>query len=67
MVREVNSFAAIPGFTPSLSQDASKFDTQHNDKGNKVFIGIMGCSPLGGGSEARFEGLEYKQGVRPKA
>jgi regulation of enolase protein 1 (concanavalin A-like superfamily) len=30
----------------------------------KVFIGIMACSPLGGGSEARFSGLEYKYGVR---
>lgn len=67
MVREVNSFGAIPGFTPSKGEDSSEFDREKNVAGTKVFVGVMGCSPLGGGSEARFERLEYRTGVRPSA
>ena len=68
MIREVNNFAHIPGFTPGKSEDQSEFDLSKDGgggRGDKVFVGVMGASPLGGGNEARFEDLEYRLGVRP--
>lgn len=66
MIREVNSFAHIPGYTPSQKEDLSDFDrSKEGGGGDKVFIGVMAASPLGGGCEAVFQDLEYRQGVRP--
>ena len=66
MIREVNSFAHIPGFNPTSKEDLGEFDlSKEGGGGEKVFIGVMGASPLGGGVEAKFEDLEYRQGVRP--
>lgn len=71
MVREVFGFAHIPGFTPSRSEDLGSFDMKQSESvngiGKKVFVGVMGCSPLGGGVEASFEDLEYRKGVRASA
>jgi hypothetical protein len=49
LIREVNAFGAIPG---------------HEVKPERVFLGVMGASPLGGGVEARFENFEMRNGVR---
>jgi hypothetical protein len=53
MIREVHGFAST-----------TKEGKGEGEKEGQVFIGVMGCSPLGEGSLAHFERLEWKQGVR---
>jgi hypothetical protein len=52
MVRDVHAFGPEPN---------TKGDDKHK---GQVFIGVMGCSPLGEGIEAKFSVLEYRPGVR---
>jgi regulation of enolase protein 1 (concanavalin A-like superfamily) len=52
MVRDVHAFEPEPN---------TKGDAEHK---GKVFIGVMGCSPLREGIKAKFSGLEYRPGVR---
>jgi hypothetical protein len=60
MIREVHGFP-----TPSSSSaEGAKTGDEGQGKEGKVFIGVMGCSPLGKGTEATFEGLEWRDGVR---
>jgi hypothetical protein len=60
MVREVHGFP-----TPSSSSSSSAASEQNDDEHKgKVFIGIMGCSPLGKGTDATFQTLEMREGVR---
>ena len=55
MIREVHGFP-LPASGTSTSTSTAK-----------VFVGVMGCSPLGNGTEATFEGLAMKDGVRDVA
>jgi len=60
MIREVHGFP--------LSTDGSGSGSSSTNTSNaKVFVGVMGCSPLGKGTEATFEGLAVKDGVRDVA
>jgi hypothetical protein len=59
MIREVHGFP-----TPSKSESSSSSSASAGGKEGKVFIGVMGCSPLGKGTEANFERLEWIEGVR---
>ena len=69
MVREVHGFP-----TPSSSssnpaaaeqKEGKKEEEMKNEgKEGQVFIGIMGCSPLGKGTDAVFQQLEMREGVR---
>lgn len=62
MVREVHGYAHLHAKGEGLGD----FDKEKGtEREGKVFVGVMGCSPLGGGSEATFESLEYRTGVRP--
>jgi len=56
MIREVHGF-------PTPTGGAGEGGGEGKGEG-KVFIGIMGCSPLGKGTDAFFEGLEWRAGVR---
>ena len=56
MIREVHGF---PLSTDGLGRTSTSTA--------KVFVGVMGCSPLGKGTEATFEGLAMKDGVRDVA
>ena len=58
MIREVHGF---PLSTDGLGSGRTSTSTA------KVFVGVMGCSPLGKGTEATFEGLAVKDGVRDVA
>jgi hypothetical protein len=67
MVREVHGFPT-PSSSSSLSsstpsENEAKEEKEGEYKG-KVFIGIMGCSPLGKGTDATFQTLEMREGVR---
>jgi regulation of enolase protein 1 (concanavalin A-like superfamily) len=62
MVREVHGFPT-PSSASSSSSTSAKKDVE-TEKEGKVFIGIMGCSPLGKGTDATFQHLEMKEGVR---
>jgi regulation of enolase protein 1 (concanavalin A-like superfamily) len=61
MVREVHGFptpsssSSLPSTTPSEKEGEHK---------GQVFVGIMGCSPLGKGTDATFQALELREGVR---
>jgi len=59
MVREVHGFP-----TPSSSSTPSEKEEKEDEHKGKVFIGIMGCSPLGKGTDATFQSLELREGVR---
>ena len=62
MVREVHGF---PDPSSSSSTSAKKdVQTEKEGKEGQVFIGIMGCSPLGKGTDATFQALEMREGVR---
>jgi regulation of enolase protein 1 (concanavalin A-like superfamily) len=39
-------------------------NTFGREDGEEAFVGVMGCSPKGGGVEARFTGFDMRQGVR---
>lgn len=56
MIREVHGFPLSTDGSGSSSTSVAK-----------VFVGVMGCSPLGKGTEATFEGLAMKDGVRDVA
>jgi len=58
MIREVHGFPTSTG-----ERGEGEGEGEREGKG-KVFIGIMGCSPLGKGTDAFFEGLEWRAGVR---
>ena len=69
MVREVHGFP-----TPSSSSSNSaaaeqkegkkEEETKNEGMEGQVFIGIMGCSPLGKGTNATFQHLEIREGFR---
>jgi hypothetical protein len=68
MVREVHGFPT-PSSSSSSSSSSSTADKkeevkQKEGKEGQVFIGIMGCSPLGKGTDATFQALEMREGVR---
>lgn len=63
MIREVHAFGS--GFSDPASKESAKQGEGGHE--GQVFIGIMGCSPLGEGSEASFRDLEYRYGVREVA
>jgi len=54
MIREVHGFPTPTGGAGEGGGEGK----------GEVFIGIMGCSPLGKGTDAFFEGLEWREGVR---
>jgi len=60
MIREVHGF---PTSTGERGEGEGEGGGEGKGEG-KVFIGIMGCSPLGKGTDALFEGLEWRAGVR---
>lgn len=59
MIREVHGFP-----TPSSSPTASSGEEKEGRHEGQIFIGIMGCSPLGRGTDATFHNLELREGVR---
>lgn len=59
MIREVHGFP-----TPTSTTEKQSSSGEGVEKDGKVFVGIMGCSPLGKGTEATFGGLEWRDGVR---
>jgi regulation of enolase protein 1 (concanavalin A-like superfamily) len=68
MVREVHGFPT-PSSSSSSSSSAEKESEAEKEKKEgehkgKVFIGIMGCSPLGKGTDATFQQLAMREGVR---
>jgi hypothetical protein len=65
MIREVHGFPTpSPALSTSTSTSAEKGKEGKEEKEGQVFIGIMGCSPLGKGTDATFENLEMREGVR---
>jgi regulation of enolase protein 1 (concanavalin A-like superfamily) len=58
MVREVHGFP-----TPSSSASSAAAEQKEDAHKGKVFVGIMGCSPLGKGTDATFQALEMREGV----
>jgi len=63
MIREVHGFPT-PHPSSSTSSEKEKAETDKEGKEGQVFIGIMGCSPLGKGTDAIFQQLEMREGVR---
>jgi hypothetical protein len=67
MVREVHGFptphpsSSLSSSTPSEKEEKEKEEDAHK---GQVFIGVMGCSPLGKGTDAIFQALEMREGVR---
>jgi len=66
MIREVHGFPIPSSSTTSTSSENEneKGSNGENGKEGQVFIGIMGCSPLGKGTDAIFQNLEMREGVR---
>jgi len=62
MIREVHGFPTPP--SPHSSTTLTSSENEKEQGSEKVFIGIMGCSPLGKGTDASFEQLEMREGVR---
>jgi hypothetical protein len=73
MIREVHGFPAefeaersdVNGEAGAGDEDGDK--ETRGQGGNKVFIGVMGCSPLGQGTNATFSGFAMREGVRDVA
>jgi len=63
MIREVHGFPT-PSSLSSSSAVAEQKEGKNESKEGQVFIGIMGCSPLGQGTDATFQQLEMREGVR---
>jgi hypothetical protein len=63
MIREVHGFPTPSSSSSSTSAEEEK-EKEGGGKEGQVFIGIMGCSPLGKGTDATFENLEMREGVR---
>jgi len=65
MIREVHGFPT-PSSSSSASTSSDKKEEEKKKEGKEgqVFIGIMGCSPLGQGTDATFQQLEMREGVR---
>jgi hypothetical protein len=67
MIREVHGFptphpsSSLPSTTPSEKEEKEEKEGEHK---GQVFVGIMGCSPLGKGTDATFQALEMREGVR---
>jgi len=65
MIREVHGFPTPhPSSSTSSENENEKGSKGEKGKEGQVFIGIMGCSPLGKGTDASFEQLEMREGVR---
>ena len=63
MIREVHGFPT-PSSSSSSSAAAEQKEGKNESKEGQVFIGVMGCSPLGKGTDATFQQLEMREGVR---
>ena len=63
MVREVHGFPT-PSSSSSLSSSTPSEEEKEDEHKGKVFVGIMGCSPLGKGTDATFQALEMREGGR---
>jgi hypothetical protein len=67
MVREVHGFptpSSPSSFSTSAKEQEKGSRGEEGEHKGKVFIGIMGCSPLGKGTDATFQALEMREGVR---
>jgi regulation of enolase protein 1 (concanavalin A-like superfamily) len=63
MIREVHGFPT-PSSSSSSAEKGKEEKEEKEGKGGQVFIGIMGCSPLGKGTDATFQHLELRECVR---
>lgn len=64
MIREVHGFPTPPPSATSTTSPKNEAEADKEGKEGQVFIGIMGCSPLGKGTDAIFQQLEMREGVR---
>jgi nicotinamide mononucleotide (NMN) deamidase PncC len=73
MIREVHGFPAEAETERSEADAGSKVEGEAGNGGEqgegkgKVFVGVMGCSPLGKGTDATFSGFAMREGVRDVA